>query len=462
MSAVPEGDYLQAWNAPAVAHTPRPLVLGAPGRLLAFDGDGERTLASFCAQVRGVAAWLPDARCAVNLCEDRYRFLVALCAAALRGQVTLLPPSRAPLAVAQVRQAHAGSYCIGDGAHAGIECRTLPATLPEAPGPAPCVDDAALAVIGYTSGSTGTPVANPKTWGSFRASTAQNLAALRDLWPAGAIARVVATVPPQHMYGMELSVLLPLLGEAAVHAGRPLFPHDVARALAQGDGPRLLVTTPVHLRALVESGVALPPLCGIVSATAPLAMALAAAAEARFGCEVRELFGSTETCVIARRRTARDTAWTPLPGVVVAPQPDGALVRAPHLAAPMRLADLVDVAADGRFELRGRGADLLEIAGKRASLGDLTRKLLAVPGVVDGVVFQPGEPAGGVQRVAALAVAPGLDPARILDALRATVDPVFLPRPLRCVAALPRNETGKLPRATLLALLRQGAPVAPG
>ena len=42
---------------------------------------------------------------------------------------------------------------------------------------------------------------------------------------------------------------------------------------------------------------------------------LAAAAEARFGCEVREVFGSTETCVIARRRTARETAWTPLPGV---------------------------------------------------------------------------------------------------------------------------------------------------
>ena len=75
------------------------------------------------------------------------------------------------------------------------------------------------------------------------------------------------------------------------------------------------MTTPVHLRALVASGIALPPLAGIVSATAPLSRELAAAAEARFGCEVRELFGSTETCVIARRRTAREDAWTPLPGV---------------------------------------------------------------------------------------------------------------------------------------------------
>ena len=35
----------------------------------------------------------------------------------------------------------------------------------------------------------------------------------RQLWPAGETAHVVATVPPQHMYGMELSVLLPLLRE---------------------------------------------------------------------------------------------------------------------------------------------------------------------------------------------------------------------------------------------------------
>ena len=59
----------------------------------------------------------------------------------------------------------------------------------------------------------------------------------------------------------------------------------------------------------------------------------------------------------------------------------------------------------------------------------------------------------GVRRIAALAVAPGLDEHAILDALRAAIDPVFLPRPLRLVERLPRNETGKLPHAALLALL---------
>lgn len=440
----------------ATGSGPSPVPFGAPGRIVAFQGDRAVPLATFLRHVHGVAAQLPEGPFAVNLCEDRYRFLVALCAAALRGQATLLPTSRAPAAVEEVLAVHPGAWSIGEaepgprppGFH-GLE-----ACLPEAEGPAFVPDDAAVAVIGFTSGSTGRPQPNAKTWGSFRVSTRQNLAALLDLWPAAESPTVVATVPSQHMYGMELSVLLPLLAHAAVHASRPLFPADVARALQEVPGPRLLVTTPVHLRALLGAGIALPPLAGLVSATAPLPQELAAEAEARFGCEVREMFGSTETCIFARRRTAREAAWTPFPGVRLLPRPDGAIVSAPHLAAPVALADLVELEPDGRFHLRGRNADLLEIAGKRASLADLTRRLLAVPGVEDGVVLQlDAEASDGVRRIAALAVAPGLDPTVILAALRQAIDPVFLPRPLRLVAALPRNETGKLPRAELLQML---------
>ena len=165
------------------------------------------------------------------------------------------------------------------------------------------------------------------------------------------------------------------------------------------------------------------------------------------------MFGSTETCVFARRRTALESAWTPLPGVSVQPQPDGTLVHARHLAQPVRLADLMEREPDGRFHLRGRQADLLEIAGKRASLADLTRRLQAIPGVVDGAMVQMQPDALGVARIAALVVAPGLDEAAVLAALRQALDPVFLPRRLLFLPALPRAETGKLPRAEVLKLL---------
>ncbi|GAB3346290.1 AMP-binding protein [Lysobacter tyrosinilyticus] len=440
----------------------RALAAGSSQRVFAFGPGGTITLGQFAAEVRAVAASLPHAGFALNLCEDRYRFIVALCAAALRGQTTLLPPSRAPAVVAEMLAQHRDSYALTDAlAHGEAAVAAahpqwcLPAVLPQSDGDALTLPDDLLVAIGYTSGSTGKPKPNPKTWASFRASTAQNLAALADLLDHAAETPLVATVPPQHMYGMEMSVLLPLLGPVAVHGERPFFPADIARALHDAPTPPLLITTPVHLRALFESDAQLPRLRGIVSATAPLSRELALAAEARFGCEVREVFGSTETCVIARRRTAHEDAWTPLPGVQLMPQPDGTAVEAPHLAQPVVLADLVEVHADGRFELRGRNADLIEIAGKRASLGDLTRRLLAVPGVRDGTVFQLDPcPRTGVARLAALAVAPELNEAAVLTALRAHVDAVFLPRPLRLVTSLPRNETGKLPRAALAALVQ--------
>lgn len=434
-----------------------PLVAGDGARPVVFGPGGAVALDAFLGRARALAARLPDARHAILLCEDREHFLLGFCAAALRGQAVLLPPSRAPGCIADIAARHPGSHCLGDEAIDAF----APHAAHAAPMPGPTeVPADGLAVVAFTSGSTGTPVAHAKTWASFHASTAQNAAALRDLWPRGTIAHLVATVPSQHMYGMELSVLLPLLADVAVHAGRPFFPHDIVRALHEAPAPRLLVTTPVHLRALLDAceadaSLAPPPLAGIVSATAPLPAALAAAAEARFGCELREFFGSTETCVVARRRTACDEAWTPFPGVRLQPRPGGTDVHAPQLAAPATLADLVELDDAGRFLLRGRDADLLEIAGKRASLGDLTRRLQGVDGVEDGVVFQlDPDPATGVRRLAALAVAPGLDEAGILDALRQGIDPVFLPRPLRRVAALPRNATGKLPRTALLAALR--------
>ena len=57
----------------------------------------------------------------------------------------------------------------------------------------------------------------------------------------------------------------------------------------------------------------------------------------------------------------------------------------------------------------------------------------------------------------ALAVAPGLQPMQVMAALREHVDPVFLPRPLRLVDALPRNETGKLTHDALMRLLHDRA-----
>jgi acyl-coenzyme A synthetase/AMP-(fatty) acid ligase len=432
------------------------------GRAVAWRDGRAVGAGEFLDQVLAVAATLPPRRHVLNLCDDRYLFLVGFCAAAVRGQTSLLPHSRAPDVIADMLAADPDAYSLID------HDRQLPPRahrLPWPIGPAtaradiptvPMIEAGHRVAIGFTSGSTGAPKANPKGWGSFCASTGHNAALLRGLCDEvapGAVGQIVATVPPQHMYGMELSVLLPLLGRFAVHAGRPFFPAEVAAALAELPAPRLLVTTPVHLRALLAAGQPLPPLAAIVSATAPLPTELARQAEDAFGAPLQEMFGSTETCVIAHRRTARTEDWELYDQVSLRPQPDGTLVDAPWFAEPLALQDLVSLLPGRRFRLCGRNADLLEIAGKRASLGELTARLLALPGVEDAVVLQTEPGAGGISRIAALVVAPTRSEAELLAGLRRAVDPVFLPRPLRRVAALPRNETGKLPRADLLALL---------
>ncbi|AXI82825.1 acyl-CoA synthetase [Xylella taiwanensis] len=432
-----------------------PLAVGSLDRPLIWVHGQPITLRRFLAQVRGLAAQLPEGSYAVNLCEDRYHFLLVFCACVLRGQISLLPPSRAPEMVAEIYGSYPDSYCLGDQTLSleSLCYWRLPEILPEVDGAMPSLSEDTLVAICFTSGSTGVPQSNPKTWGSLMTGTQQDWSALCSLCGLQ-VPTVVATVPPQHIYGMGFSVLLPLMAPVAVHAGRPFFPEDVARTLAEVPAPRLLVTTPVHLRVLVQSGLRFPEIVGIVSATAPLARDLAIAAEACFGCELREMFGSTETCGFAVRRTAYEQAWRLLDGVSIEVDADVTWVRARHLAAPVSIADLVDVYDDGRFEVLGRQADLLEIAGKRASLSELNRCLLAIPGVIDGALVQmPLEADQAVGRIAAVVVAPTLQEVHIQKMLRTKMDPLFLPRRLRKVDALPRNETGKLPREALLALL---------
>ena len=126
-----------------------------------------------------------------------------------------------------------------------------------------------------------------------------------------------------------------------------------------------------------------------------------------------------------------------------------------HIETMLAMNDVIEPVTDEHFLLHGRIADLVNIAGKRHSLASLNHLLNAIPGVVDGAFYMPDEDDHDhITRLAACVVAPGLDGPRLLGALREQMDPVFLPRPLLFVDALPRNSTGKLPRAMLQALLQ--------
>jgi acyl-coenzyme A synthetase/AMP-(fatty) acid ligase len=411
------------------------------------------TVGTLLAQAAALGPQLTGASACINLCERRPEFLTAWAAALLAGCPTLLPSSRAPEAVAAVQALHPGAVIIQDE---DLAAGRAAEALPPPPAAALHVPGQRLLMIGFTSGSTGTPSSHRKSWRSVQGHTRQNAAAIRSAIPpdqAAAVATIIGTVPSQHMYGMELTVLLPLLAGFCLHSARPLLPQDIADVVAEAPEPRVLVSTPAHLRALVQAGIALPRVAVTVSATAPLDAALAREVEALTGGVLVEMFGSTETCILGARRTALEGDWHAYEGVTLVPDEAGTGVTAPWFDAPQRLQDLVELPSPGRFRLVGRSSDMVDVAGKRASLAELTARVLAIAGVQDAVVFQPDAQAGLVRRLAALVVAPGLDAATLRAALRPALDPAFMPRPLLLVDALPRNAAGKLPRAALHAAL---------
>lgn len=428
-----------------------------PDEVLAWETDGPRTARQFLSDVSRLADSLPDRPAVLNLLSSRYEFLVGFAAAMLRGQVTLLPQSRAPQTLRRIAGDYHESYCLTnqDEPVEGIDSVVLrrhgsiagwPKRIPHIP-----LDQ--VAAIAFTSGSTGQPMPNRKTWGALTA-VARATGARLGLKP-GEGAAVVATVPHQHMFGLEASVMLPILHGLVMHAGRPLFPADIREALADVAGTRILVTTPLHLRACVTEGVRVPPVGLILSATAPLSRSLAQEAERHFQTEVHEIFGFAEAGSVAERRTIDGDRWRPLDAVRLAQDRAVWVVQADYLPVPVRVPDRITVDADGRFVVHGREVDQINIAGHRVSLGDLNQKLLEIEGVQDGVFFLPDEGPDLVTRLIACVVAPGKTVEEIQQVLRRRIDPVFLPRPLLLVPRLPRNDTGKLPREALLKLAEQ-------
>jgi acyl-coenzyme A synthetase/AMP-(fatty) acid ligase len=432
-------------------------------RAIAWRKGARISAGRLVADAERVASVLPSGTHLLNLCEDRYRFVVGFAAALTAGRTTLLPPNRTQQMLVQMAEAHPGCVAVAD---APIVDAPFPVHVFQEAGPrspratrVPSVPGNHLAAIVYTSGSTGTPQPSEKRWASLVASAHAERVAL-GLDP-GVAYNILGTIPPQHMYGLESTVVMPMAIGGAIHPARPLLALDVMRALASLPAPRVLVTTPIHIRACLTSQVSLPPLDLVVSAAAPLAPDAAANAEQRFHTRVVEVYGCSEAGVVAARRPTVGLAFRTMQDIRLERDGDGWLFTGGHVPGRVPVSDMLRRLSDTEFMLEGRANDMINVAGKRASLGDLNHKLLEIPGVEDGVFHAPESPDGHVVRLVAFVVAPGLASGRILAALRRSVDPAFLPRPLVKVDRLPRSATGKLPLAALRALAAEAAQVTP-
>lgn len=436
--------------------TIHPLPEAESDRTVAWCDGRPVSHARFVADVLTLVPRLPQRGQVLNLCQDRYHFAVALLAALQQDTLTVLPNSEAPAHLAALAAAHPGLQVLSDRDRPvldGCPCIRVDRIAPGAPSAAtlpPVPFDRLFASV-HTSGSTGTPTAHRKQFGRMRLAI---LAGAERLWRVtGGPCSVIGTVPIRHMYGLEASVLLPVLAGGRLSNRLPFFPADIADSLAEMPAPRLLVITPFHLRKLLDADIALPPVAAVLSATAPLPGDLAADTERRLGCPVVEIYGSTETGQLAMREPCRDALWQTLAGTTLSQQGEDTWACGAVYPAPQRLNDRLELHGPTAFRLVDRKANMINVAGKRSSLSFLNALLQAQPGVRDGVFCVPWRDTHRVERLAAFVVAPGVSRQAILAGLRAHIDPVFLPRPLVFVEALERDGNGKLPARALEALI---------
>lgn len=429
---------------------------------LSFEPDSHRiiTRRDFLQHVYRVAAVLPDQQYALNLCDNRYLFLVSTWAVIVREQSNLLPPNKNAMTQAKLADKYSHCYVIHDGAAElsegvmNVDISQVNWSLPVLSGDV-LIPDIAFdhpAIISFTSGSTGESKPNLKTWQTLVQSTAINA---KHMLPNNEQTFYhLATVPGQHMWGLETSVLLPVFANACLVDARPMFPSDIFSLVKQLPKPLSLIGTPLHLRALsmaynVEENI---QWANTLCATAPLNGDLAQAMEAKFNTEVREVYGCSEVGSMAVRRTASTDVWQQFEGLNFTISQEGTTVSTHYLPTSVALEDLLSSVEPGCFRLAGRLSDQIKIAGKRGSLHEANAVMTSFDGVLDGVVIFPEQDRLVPRLVAMVVLKEGIDKNSLRDHFREHLDFAFVPRPIYLVDALPREENGKLVKAKVLDL----------
>jgi acyl-coenzyme A synthetase/AMP-(fatty) acid ligase len=410
---------------------------------LACMAGAALSLGQFRADIDRLAAQLQGDGDILISCPGRYAFSVGLLASWLSGKTVVLPPNHLEETLQDIRCRFNITF----------ECdtnwgRRLPNNKASATHGSwePLLPSDMHAVKLFTSGSTGAPKVVTKSVANLLDEA--RAIATEFNWPAGP---VVAGVPPQHLYGLTFSILLPWVTGNAWVDDMPRYPGDVLHAL-QHNGGKTLISVPAQYQATLEDGTDLHGiLC--VSAAAPLPGSLARQWQQQHGTNILEIYGSTETGVIGHRQHTFTDIWQAFPQVNLAAEQDLLKVGSPFISDEFPdgflTADRVRLTEQGRFQLLGRADTIVKIAGKRVSLTNIEDSIRACPGVAEAAVI--AVPAKGVVRdmaIWAAVVADGsypLSPRQVQADLRGKLDGIEIPRRILVVDRLPRTISGKLP-----------------
>lgn len=380
--------------------------------------------------------------------DDHYLFLVALLACLHARKIPVIP-GHSRLAQLQ-EQADLFDGLLSDQPLTGPwafvpvtdDTPSSPLPLPEMP------QDARVAL--FTSGSTGRPKVVDKPVASLEAEAQQLIA---HFGPRLDDSHFIASVVPQHLYGLTFGIVLPMTLGRPFHA-RLIDYAEQLTALPQ-DKRYAFISSPAFLKRLDPQ---LPPpgLSLLLSAGGQLPWSHAQQAQAWCDRPADEIYGSTETGILAwRQRQAEDSPWHPFPAVAWQADADGWRVRSPWLADPdgWPLEDRLHWLSPDRFALLGRLGRIVKIEDKRISLSEVEQRLLELDGVQEAAAL-PINRAGRQGIGALLVISPearhaarqtGTAKQKLAwrRALRRCLEPVAIPRIWRVVDAIPVNSMNK-------------------
>ncbi|RLM22487.1 AMP-binding protein [Brenneria alni] len=418
-----------------------------PWRIVASNDVHTFTLGMLKRQVAVLCQQLLDHKALRwALCfEDSYRFTIGLLAALHAGKIPVIPGHCRQSLLQE--QADEFDGLLTDTS-LNLNCPSFKVTeseqrvdtaLPE------IADDACIVL--FTSGSTGKPRQVVKPVRCLDEESRW----LAQYW--GARLRgccVIASVTHQHLYGLTFRIWLPMALGLCFDSRQLLYTEQ----LTSQDPQRryAFISSPAFLRRIDHSLKA--PFCPlIVSAGGALPWASAEAAKCWFTTPVDEIYGSTETGVLAwRARGAENTPWRLFAGVSLLADEQGhwwarsALI--PHPAG-QKLDDKLEFDDAGNFQLSGRHDRVVKIEDKRISLSEIERRLLDLPEIVDVVALPITRTERSGIGVVLVLTSPNLaaDLPRLKrqwrNELHKWLEPLAMPRFWRIVDIIPHNSQSK-------------------
>jgi len=304
----------------------------------------------------------------------------------------------------------------------------------------------------YTGGSTG----KPKIWSKTPRNLFEEAFYLSQRFNISEDDRILATVPPYHIYGFLFTVLIPFVSSARVVAEICTFPQEIRNAL-QYHSATILVSVPMHYRILRGGEIPGDSLRLAFSSAGKLDKKDGNYFHNKTGVDLVEIYGSTETGGIATCSLAEnEIPMKPFDVVDWKVMDERLCVRSAFISPEISrdsegffmTGDRVRIKGNNTFTLLGRVDGIVKVGGKRVDMEEIRNKLKQIQKVTEVIIFAVPDAHGKENEIWAL-VQGSIDKNLLREKASKDIEPYAIPRRIRIVDEIPTSSTGKYDRKVL-------------